>query len=336
MFNSLRGRSLGAVSVVVLLAVSIFATGGISFAQLPPGGTFTDDNLNVHEGYIEAIAAAGITAGCDASGTLYCPSDFVTRGQMATFLARALDLPASTTNWFPDDDGSTHEANINAIADAAITLGLADGTFNPNGFVRRDQMASFLARGIPGLDVATMDYFTDDDGNIHEGPINQMAENAISLGCNADGTEYCPDDNVKRDQMASFLGRALGLDQIVPPPPPTTTTSSTTTTTGGSTTSTGGTTTTTMAAQTFTVFVNDSLTFAPSSLTISAGDSVSFSKTGTGNHNVAFTSGISESSGDPTTSPFTYLVTFPTPGTYTYICDIHVGVGMTGTITVTG
>ena len=129
--------------------------------------------------------------------------------------------------------------------------------------------------------------------------------------------------------MASFIGRALGLDQIIPPPPPTTTTSSTTTTTMSSTTS------STMAAQTFTVFVNDSLSFAPSSLTISVGDSVSFSKSGSGLHNVRFTSCTTASSGDPTTDTFTFLVTFTTPGTCTYVCDVHAGVGMTGTVTVT-
>ena len=40
---------------------------------------------------IEAMAASGITNGC-GDGSNYCPDDFVTRGQMAAFLARALGL----------------------------------------------------------------------------------------------------------------------------------------------------------------------------------------------------------------------------------------------------
>jgi hypothetical protein len=47
-------------------------------------------------------------------------------------------------------------------------------------------------------------------------------------GCNQSGTLYCPNDLVRRDQMASFIGRALGLDPIDPPPPASTTTTSTT------------------------------------------------------------------------------------------------------------
>ena len=36
-------------------------------AALPPGGTFVDDNGNVHEPNIEAIAAAGITRGLQST-----------------------------------------------------------------------------------------------------------------------------------------------------------------------------------------------------------------------------------------------------------------------------
>ena len=61
---------------------------------LPAGGTFTDDDMNTHEGNIEAIALLGVTKGCNPAGTLYCPAQLVTRGQMASFLARAFNLPA--------------------------------------------------------------------------------------------------------------------------------------------------------------------------------------------------------------------------------------------------
>jgi hypothetical protein len=40
--------------------------------------------------HIEALAASGITEGCDPHN--YCPDDYLTRAQMAVFLARALGL----------------------------------------------------------------------------------------------------------------------------------------------------------------------------------------------------------------------------------------------------
>ncbi len=62
--------------------------------------------------------------------------------------------------------------------------------------------------------------------------INAIAEEGVTLGCDEAGTLFCPDDPVRRDQMASFIGRALGLEPIDPPP------GTTTTTPGGSTTTT--------------------------------------------------------------------------------------------------
>jgi hypothetical protein len=40
----------------------------------------------------EALVAAGITAGCNASPRQYCPDAPLTRGPMAVFLARGLGL----------------------------------------------------------------------------------------------------------------------------------------------------------------------------------------------------------------------------------------------------
>ena len=56
----------------------------------PISGDVFDDVADVHEGNINAIAALGITNGCNSGGTLFCPTDPVTRGQLAAFLHRAL------------------------------------------------------------------------------------------------------------------------------------------------------------------------------------------------------------------------------------------------------
>jgi hypothetical protein len=86
----------------------------------------------------------GITVGC--TPTLFCPDGLVTRGQMATFLSRGYDLPATSTDFFTDDEGSVHEANINKIRAAEITFGCGGTNYCPNGIVTRGQMAAFLNR----------------------------------------------------------------------------------------------------------------------------------------------------------------------------------------------
>jgi hypothetical protein len=225
-------RRLVIVSLLAGLALVVLA-GGLAFAGvLPPGGTFTDDDGNVHQGNIEAIAAAGITKGCNPpANDLYCPGSAVTRGQMAAFLVRALALPASVTDFFVDDDDSIFENDINALAESGITKGCnppANTKFCPDTTVTREQMAAFLVRALKLTDDGGGNLFIDDDSSIFEADIDKLGTEGITKGCNPPTNDrYCPTTKVLRDQMASFLGRALGLDPIDPPPP----TSSTTTTT---------------------------------------------------------------------------------------------------------
>lgn len=109
---------------------------------------FVDDGSSVHEADINGVAAARITAGC--TDVRYCPGSTVTRGQMASFLARALGLPAASRDWFRDDSGSMHEPAINRLAEAGITGGCANGRFCPDASVTREQMAGFLRRAFGG------------------------------------------------------------------------------------------------------------------------------------------------------------------------------------------
>ena len=114
-----------------------------AFSDVEPGA--------VHEGSINAIAAARITSGCGEN--LYCPDDLVSRAQMATFLARALDLVPLDEGPFSDLEGiGVHVGAINAIGAIGISQGCAEGLYCPSQFVRRDQMASFLARAFIWLE----------------------------------------------------------------------------------------------------------------------------------------------------------------------------------------
>lgn len=107
---------------------------------------FTDDESPIHESNINRLAAAGITGGCAANR--YCPNDYVTREQMASFLARAFKLLGATTGYFTDDESSIHESNINRLAKSGITGGCSPGRYCPAAFVTRGQMAAFLHRAL--------------------------------------------------------------------------------------------------------------------------------------------------------------------------------------------
>jgi len=150
----IRSRIIARCSVIVALALIVLPLDSAVArgADLGPGGTFHDDNGNVHEGAIEAIAEAGITKGCNPpDNDRYCPDQAVTRGQMASFLVRALNLAPSSTEGFTDIAGSLHEADILTLAAAGITKGCNppdNDRYCPDRPVSRGEMATFLARGL--------------------------------------------------------------------------------------------------------------------------------------------------------------------------------------------
>ncbi len=205
----------------------IIATAAPAVAgPLPPGGSFVDDDGNIHEGSIEAIAAEGITRGCNPpANDRYCPSGTVTRGEMAAFLVRALGLTDDGGgDLFVDDDASIFEADIDRLGTAGITRGCnppANTEYCPDDPVTREQMAAFLVRAFGYTDPGAGDWFVDDDTSIFEGDIDRLRVAGVTLGCNPPANDrFCPRDPVLRDQMASFLTRALGLTPMVPPPRP--------------------------------------------------------------------------------------------------------------------
>jgi hypothetical protein len=243
-----RSRGFLGVFVVSMLVVGLV---GLAAAELPPGGTFIDDDGNIHEPYIEAIAAEGITKGCNPpTNDRYCPSERVTRGQMAAFLVRALDLTEQLDDPFVDDDDSVFEADIEKLAAAGVTRGCnppVNDRFCPNDFVTRGQMAAFLVRAMGYTDDGGGDLFVDDDDSVFEADIDRLGTAGVTKGCNPPTNDrFCPLDYVLRDQMASFLARALGLGAIDVPDSTTPTTAPVTSTTSTPETTTTATTPTTL------------------------------------------------------------------------------------------
>ncbi len=209
-----------ALAFVLVAMGSMMADGD----ELPPGGTFIDDNGSVHEANIEGFVAAGLTSGCNPPWSdRYCPNQPVTRGQMAAFLRRAKELADVPDDFFTDDNDTTFEGDINAIRADGITLGCnppLNDAYCPSRKISRQEFATMLTRAfdLPATDV---DFFTDDETSVHEASINAIAASRVTLGCDPESPDlFCPDRSVSRAQMASFLTRVIGIDPIVPPPPP--------------------------------------------------------------------------------------------------------------------
>ena len=71
--------------------MAAFLVRAFSYTDDGGGSRFVDDNGHVFEADIARLAAAGVTKGCNPpKNDRFCPDDFVTRGQMAAFLHRAI------------------------------------------------------------------------------------------------------------------------------------------------------------------------------------------------------------------------------------------------------
>ena len=176
-------------------------------------GYFRDDETSVHQANIDRIYEAGITAGCNPPlNDRFCPRQEISRGQMAAFLRRNLELPDVQEDFFGDDGGSIFEGDINALAAVGVAFGCDEGSFCADAPLLRDEFAEFFVRAYGYDNPDETDFFVDDEGNSFEASINKLANHGITLGCNPpDNTNYCPARSLSREEMASFFVRALDL-----------------------------------------------------------------------------------------------------------------------------
>jgi hypothetical protein len=142
------GRTVTRAQLASLLASFVTRSGG----TLPASqDRFRDDAGSPHERSINQVAAAGIMTG-RGDGS-FGPSLHVTRAQLASALARAVahrqggPLPPAV-DYFADDDSSAHEPAIDQAAAAGLVGGVSLNLYGPGDAVRRDQLATTLARAL--------------------------------------------------------------------------------------------------------------------------------------------------------------------------------------------
>ncbi len=211
--------ALAAALVAPLIAIAPAPAGA---AAAPPRDTsrfgcpstlpapFADIDGSVHEQAIRCMAALGFVRG--RTTTAFDPRANVTRGQLASFLARYLAFSGApldpTDQGFTDVAGSVHEDAINALAQLGIARGTTASTFGPNRPITRAQAASLMARTLAagGPPLTGPDAFADDDTSVHEDAINGVAAIGIVGGITPD--RFAPGADITRGAAASILARA--------------------------------------------------------------------------------------------------------------------------------
>ena len=191
-------------------------------ACLTAAGTFEDvPPSNLFYNSVETLAANGVTSGCSATPSLYCPANSVNRAQMAVFLLKAKYgsdhvPPPATGAVFGDVPSNAFAAAwIEELSGLGITGGCGGGNYCPNDPVTRKQMAAFLLKTLSGSDhvpPAAPSAFADvADGDNFEPWIMELYGLGVTGGCATSPLRYCPDNAVTRAQMAAFLVKTFSL-----------------------------------------------------------------------------------------------------------------------------
>ena len=176
---------------------------GITFTDIAPG------EMAVAASW---LALRGIALGCEDGPTpRFCPNDLATRAEVATFLSRALGLPATTIDAFRDDDAHPLEDGLNRTAASGVFLGCSlDRDVCPDDEITRGELSAVLVRAFD-LVTATPAEFSDVGQHWARPFIETIGGLGISIGCTADGESFCPEDFGTRGEIALFLHRALTL-----------------------------------------------------------------------------------------------------------------------------
>ena len=139
---------------------------------------------------------------------------------LAVVAAVALAASAPATAQTQPFSDTSPDAYYSEAVGALAANGVFDDTecaqamLCPGEPIDRKTMAVWIVRALDGQDPAEIpdSRFSDVAADSFHGPfIERMAELGVTSGC-GDGTGFCPDGTVTRNQMAVFLTRAFELD----------------------------------------------------------------------------------------------------------------------------
>jgi len=184
----------------------------VDFLDVPPPNLFHD--------YVVKIARNGVTAGCGFGN--FCPTQPITRSQMAVFLLKAkfgsdyLPPPATGTVFTDVPVSLPTAAWIENLAAIGVTGGCGGTNYCPGNAVTRAQMAIFLLKTLNDSSyappAATGAIFADvSAGSFAAAWIEDLYSRNITGGCITNPLRYCPNTTNNRQQMAVFLTKTFQL-----------------------------------------------------------------------------------------------------------------------------
>ncbi|UUV25106.1 MULTISPECIES: S-layer homology domain-containing protein [Lysinibacillus] len=154
----------------------------------------------------------------DANGS-YRPNATVTRGEFATYIAKALNLDTKNEITFTDVSDTYLFANeIKLAATAGIITGYTDGSFKPDDRISREHMAVMLIRAVDYLKIpkGTSSITFKDNTTIFKDFREDVAIGAqLGLIKGSSNGMFLPRDNATIGEASTFILRLILLaDQL--------------------------------------------------------------------------------------------------------------------------
>lgn len=117
-----------------------------------------------------------------------------------------------TTTTFGDvSSTNVHAPSIETVVDTGVAETCGTSRYCPAGKVSRGEFAGMLVRALD-LPAPTGTGTFDDVGAAERDDVESLYEAGLTEGCTT--SSFCPDRNLTREQMATFLTRALELEPV--------------------------------------------------------------------------------------------------------------------------
>lgn len=205
-----------AIGYTTVLAGKLYGNGVFGPAQ---GYSYFSDMRN-HWAREDVNEMAGklIVSARLSDSSQFEPDKKITRAEFAEFLVKGLGLPGDESNVrrFPDVVYGATGAYIGAAAKAGLINGYADGTFKPNNFITREQMALMMIRAMDyagydtsmnGANLTTLALFKDRDKIQSKMIVAKAVKEGIIQGTSMN--KFLPQGQATRAEAAVMLKRVL-------------------------------------------------------------------------------------------------------------------------------
>ena len=166
---------------------------------------------------VEEMYNYGFSTGTTA--TTFSPYTDITRAQFAVMIARALELtPNNESKGLSDLKGKWYQDEAQALFEAGIIKGFANGTFGGEEKLTRQQAVTMIVNMLKYTGVKTE--VADDIQFADLDKIGEHAQDAVKylvsqdVLVNGEGVNFNPYNNITRAQMAKVLVRSLHLTDL--------------------------------------------------------------------------------------------------------------------------